>query len=121
MIHWVDARLRAWGQWVQMGRGMGSRGLSAKWDGVGGGGQAGAMIPVQDLEASRTDDWVRTRQQQEQALLLQVYCTPSTARESAAALRVSLRTMYSRLHLVQVAYASRPGPAPVAPRGAYGS
>lgn len=114
MIQWVDGRLRAWGAWVQMGRGIGSKGLTANWESVGGGGQAGAMIPVQDLEASRTDDWVRTRNREEQGLLLQMYCTTTTARESAATLRMSLRTMYSRLHQVHVAYASRTGPAPVA-------
>lgn len=108
MIHWVDAKLRAWGEWLQTDRGTCGKGLTANWEGVGGGGAAGAMIPIKSVEASRTDDWVRARNQAEQALLVQVYCTPDTMRESAAALRMSLRTMYGRLHQVHVAYASRP-------------
>lgn len=112
MIHWVDARLKAWGEWLQTDRGTCGKGLTANWDGVGGGGQAGALVPVQSLEASRTHDWVRDRPRAEQELLLQVYCTPSTKQESAAVLRMSLRTMYARLHSLHVAYASRPTPRP---------
>lgn len=108
MIHWVDAILRRWGEWLQTGHGNGSKGLTANWDAVGGGGPAGAVIPIKDLVCSRVHDWVLTRSQEEQALLLEVYCTPSTARESAANLRMSLRTMYGRLHSLHVAYASRP-------------
>lgn len=117
MIHWVDAKLRAWGEWFQTGRGMGSAGLTANWDGVGGGGVAGPLIPVKSLEASRTHDWVIGLPRDEQVLLLQIYTTPSTMRESAATLKVSLRTMYSRLHQVHVKFASRVGHAkPPEPR-----
>jgi hypothetical protein len=107
VIHWCDAKLRQWGEWLQTGRGQGSRGLTANWEGVGGGGAAGAIIPIQSLDASLTHDWVQSRPEIEQVLLLQVYCTPHTMREHAAILKVSLRTMYSRLHQVHVAYASR--------------
>lgn len=119
MIHWVDARLRTWGEWLQTNHGNGSKGLSANWEAVGGGGPAGAVIPIRSVEMSRTHDWVRTLGQADQALLVQVYCTPGTMRENAASLRMSLRTMYARLHQVHVAYAARPGHAPVADTKAY--
>ena len=105
MIVWVDQRFSAWGTWVQMGHGLGSKGLSASWDGVGGGSARTAFVPVKDIECSRCDDWVRTLEKDQQMMLLQVYCTPSTSREHARILKVSLRTLYARLHSVQAAYA----------------
>lgn len=105
MIHWVDQHLSRWGQWVQLGRGRGSAGLSASWDSVGRGNVSQAIIPVKDIEMSRTHDWVLTLTDDKQHLLLHVYCTPATSREVAAKLSISLRTLYTRLHLVQTEYA----------------
>lgn len=105
MIHWVDQHLSRWGQWVQLGRGRGSAGLSASWDSVGRGNVSQAIIPVKDIEMSRTHDWVASLAAGEQRLLFQVYCTPATARENAIKLNISLRTLYTRLHSVQAEYA----------------
>jgi hypothetical protein len=92
MIAWVNTRFQAWGQWVQMDRGMGSKGMSASWGTVGGGNFKQAIIPVKDLECSRTHDWVRGLEKEKQLLLFEMYCTPRTSREHAAQLQMSLRT-----------------------------
>jgi hypothetical protein len=84
MIHWVDQHLIRWGQWVQLGQ---------------------AIVPIKDIELSRTHDWVRSLQDQDQRLLFYVYCTPATARENAVKIGISLRTLYTRLHSVQSEYA----------------
>lgn len=105
MIVWVDQRFSAWGTWVQMGRGLGSKGLSASWDGVGGGSARTTFVPIKDLECSRTDDWVRSLEKDQQMMLLQVYCTPATTRDHARILKISLRTLYARLHSIQAVYA----------------
>ena len=108
MISWVDHKFTAWGRWVQMGRGMGSKGLSAAWGTVGGGSKiAASFVPDISIECSRTDDWVRTLEPSEQVILAQVYCTPQTSREHAVALKLSLRTLYARLHSLQMAYTRR--------------
>ncbi len=105
MIQWVDQHFRNWGRWVQLGHGLGSMGLSARWDSVGRSNISQAIIPVRDIQLSRTHDWVRSLVEAEQRLLLKVYCTPNTARESAAQLEISGRTLYARLHAVQARYA----------------
>jgi hypothetical protein len=107
MIFWVDLRFCQWGRWVQMGRGLGSKGLSAAWGTVGGGNAKTSFVPIKSLEDSRTDDWVRAQEPQAQAILLQVYCTPATSIENARVLKMSLRTLYARLHTLQVAYTQR--------------
>lgn len=107
MIVWVDQRFSAWGRWKQMGHGLGSKGLSANWGAIGGGSSPGAFVPVKDIECSRTDDWVRTLERDQQAIMLQVYCTPHSSREHARLLKCSLRTLYARLHSLQVAYTRR--------------
>ncbi len=107
MIVWVNARFQAWGQWVQMDRGMGSKGMSASWGTVGGSNFKQAIIPVKDLECSRTHDWVRSLEKEKQLLLFEMYCTPRTSREHAAQLKMSLRTLYGRLHELMVQYAAR--------------
>ena len=105
MIHWVNQHLIRWGQWVQLGRGRGSAGLSASWDSVGRSNVSQAIIPIKDIEMSRTHDWVASLQDEEQRLLFQVYCTPSTARQNAIKLNISLRTLYARVHTLQSEYA----------------
>jgi hypothetical protein len=105
MIHWVDQHLSRWGQWVQMGHGRGSAGMSASWDSVGRSNVSQAIIPIKDIELSRTHDWVRSLVDQDQRLLFHVYCTPATSREIASTIGISLRTLYTRLHLVQSEYA----------------
>ncbi len=105
MIHWVDQHLIRWGQWVQLGHGRGSAGMSANWDSVGRSSFAAAIIPIKDIELSRTHDWVLSLTDQSQRLLYHVYCTPSSARENSMLLKISLRTLYARLHIVQAEYA----------------
>ena len=105
MIQWVDQHLARWGQWVQLGHGRGSAGMSASWDSVGRGSVSQAIIPIKDIELSRTHDWVGSLADQDQRLLFHVYCTPVTARATAAKLGTSLRTLYARLHTVQSEYA----------------
>lgn len=105
MIHWVDQHLIRWGVWVQLGHGRGSAGLTASWDSIGRGSISQAIIPIKDIELSRTHDWVLSLSEPEQRLLHQVYCTPSTARDGAGKLGISLRTMYARLHNLQAQYA----------------
>ena len=105
MIQWVDQHLSRWGQWVQLGHGLGSAGMCASWDSVGRGNVSQAIIPIKDIELSRTHDWVLSLGESEQRLLIEVYCTPATARETAAKIGISLRTLYARLHSVQSEYA----------------
>jgi hypothetical protein len=105
MIHWVDMAFVRWGKWVQLGRGRGSAGMAVRWDGVGGGGVAGAIIPIREIDTSRTHDWVLSLPENDQHLLYNVYCTPQTARENAIKLKKSLRTLYAHLHRLQASYA----------------
>jgi len=105
MIYWVDQHLRSWGQWVQLGHGRGSAGLSASWDSVGRGNVSQAIIPIKDIEMSRTHDWVRSLPDHDQRLLFCFYCTPATSRQTASTIGISLRTLYMRLHFVQSEYA----------------
>lgn len=105
MILWVDQHLSRWGQWVQLGHGRGSAGMSVSWDSVGRSKVSQAIIPIKDIELSRTHDWVLSLGESEQRLLCQVYCTADTSRASAAKLSMSLRTLYARLHSVQAEYA----------------
>ncbi len=105
MIHWVDQHLQKWGQWVQLGRGRGSAGMSASWDSVGRSNVSQAIIPIKDIELSRTHDWVLRLNDSQQHLLYHVYCTPSSSRQAALTLSISLRTMYTRLHALQAEYA----------------
>ena len=107
MIVWVDQRFTAWGCWVQMGHGMGSRGLSAAWGAVGRSNVRTAFVPMKSIEDSRTDDWVKSLDREDQAILLQVYCTSKTSVEHARALKMSTRTLYSKLHSLQQRYARR--------------
>lgn len=104
MISHIDRRLQAWGRWVQLGRGMGSKGLSAQWGEPGGGGVHGALIPIQSIDSSRMHDWVMTLAKADQQLLVMHYCTPHAAIDQARRLRMSLRTMYSRLHELHAQY-----------------
>lgn len=107
MITWVAAKFDRWGEWVQMDRGMGSKGLSASWGNVGGGSAKGSFVPIKNLECSRLDDWVKSLTPNEQAVLLQVYCTSKSSREHARVLQMSLRTLYAHLDKIQVSYARR--------------
>jgi len=111
MIHWIDKRFTEWGAWLQSNRGLGSKGLSASWDTVGGGGAASPFVPVQSIECSRTHDWVLSLSPEHQCIMLELYCTPHTAVQNARVLKMSLRTMYARLHSLQLAYAQRPKPS----------
>jgi len=107
MIHWVDRRFHAWGTWLQMGRGLGSAGLCASWGAVGRSNVRTSFVPIKSLEDSRCDDWVRSLDVQEQAIMFEVYCTPHTAVEHSRILKMSTRTLYARLHSLQVAYTRR--------------
>lgn len=107
MIHWVDHRFGAWGRWVQLGRGLGSKGLTVDWQAVGRSTVRQAFVPVKDIECSRTDDWVRALADDERLMMYQVYCTPDTSREHARKLSMSLRTLYARLHALQARYSRR--------------
>lgn len=105
MIHWVDHTFNEWGCWVQMGRGMGSKGLSAAWGAVGACNVRTSFVPIKSITDSRTDDWVRSLSSQDQAILLEVYCTPHTSVQHARILKMSTRTLYTRLHTLQTSYA----------------
>ena len=107
MIHWVDGVFQRWGCWVQMDRGMGSAGLSASWGAVGRSNVRTAFVPIRNLEDSRTDDWVKSLPTDDQAVMLQVYCTSQTSTQHARVLKMSTRTLYARLHSIQVAYSRR--------------
>ena len=107
MIHWVDGCFKRWGVWVQMGRGLGSAGLSAAWGSVGRSSVRTSFVPIRSLEDSRTDDWVKTLPFDDQALMLQLYCTSQTSVQHARVLKMSTRTIYARLHSIQVAYTRR--------------
>lgn len=105
MITWVNATLIGWGSWVQTDRGMGSKGLSAKWGEPGGGSCAVAHVPRIHLEHSRTDAWVRALPRADLELLVEHYCTPRTSAQHALKLQMSLRTLYTRLHALHCRYA----------------
>ena len=108
MISWVDNKFTAWGRWVQLGRCMGSKGLSAAWGAVGSGTKtASSFVPAISIDCSRLNDWVLQLSQEEQVVMVQVYCTEKTSREHAQALNMSLRTLYARLHSLQVSYTRR--------------
>jgi hypothetical protein len=107
MINWVDDRFSRWGCWLQMGRGMGSAGLSASWGTVGRSNVRTAFIPIKSIEDSRTDDWVRALPVDDQKIMFEVYCTPHTAVDNARVLKMSTRTLYAKLHSLQVAYTRR--------------
>ncbi len=127
MITWVDAKLIAWGVWLQLDRGQGSKGLSANWGEPGGGGHHGASVPIKNLDASRSHDWVRSLPYADQLVLVEHYCTPRSAVAQAAKLRMSLRTLYRRVHELHCQYAeaknraavNREPMAPVAPGRSY--
>jgi hypothetical protein len=106
MITWVDRKLVAWGMWVQLDRGQGSKGLSANWGEPGGGGHHKGSVPIKSLDTSRTHDWVRGLVLEDQWILVEHYCTPRTAVAQAAKLKMSLRTLYRRLHELHCAYAA---------------
>ena len=105
MITWVNQKLTAWGVWVQLDRGQGSKGMSANWGEPGGGGYHAGSVPIRNLEASRTHDWVRSLPMADQLILVEHYCTPRSAIAQAAKLRMSLRTLYRRLHELHCQYA----------------
>lgn len=107
MINWVDMRFSSWGRWLQMGHGMGSAGLTASWGTVGRSNVRTSFVPVKSIEDSRTDDWVRALPTSDQSILLEVYCTPHTAVDHARILKMSTRTLYAKLHSLQVAYTRR--------------
>ena len=107
MINWVDARFVNWGNWVQIGRGLGSRGLSPVWGSVGRSNVRQAFVPIKSVEDNRCDDWVRSLSPEDQAILLEVYCTPHTAIQHSLILKISTRTLYARLHKLQAAYTRR--------------
>lgn len=104
MIYWVDQRLTQWGTWLLNNRGMGSKGLSAQLTGVPGGSSPQPMIPIASIECSRTHDWVMSLEKEKQQILIEVYVSQRTAKENAAELKISKRTLYSRLHLLQKEY-----------------
>lgn len=106
MISHIDQRLQAWGRWVQMGRGMGSKGLSAMWGEPGGGGVHGAVVPIKSIDSSRLHDWVMRQPAADRQVLAMHYCTPHTVSDQARRLSMSLRTLYSRLHSLQVRLAN---------------
>lgn len=106
MITWVNQKLTAWGVWVQLDRGQGSKGMSANWGEPGGGGHHAGSVPIRNLEASRTHDWVRSLPMPDQLILVEHYCTPRSAIAQAAKLRMSLRTLYRRLHELHCQYAA---------------
>jgi hypothetical protein len=106
MISWVDQRFGAWGEWLQNNRGQGSKGLSAAWNSVGGGGIATSFIPIQSLECSRLHDWVAGLPEIDKRILAEVYCTQRTSVEHARELKMSTRTLYAKLHALQASYAS---------------
>jgi hypothetical protein len=110
MIQWIDKKFLNWGEWLQNNRGIGSRGLSACWGSVGGGGHATSIVPVASIDCSRTHDWVMSLSPEQQRILVEVYCTPHTAVQNARVLQMSLRTLYARLHEIQSSYAARPRP-----------
>jgi hypothetical protein len=106
MISWVDQRFGAWGVWLQNNRGQGSRGLTAAWGSVGGGGVAQSFVPIHSLECSRLDDWVKSLPDADKKILAEVYCAQRTAIEHAYVLKMSTRTLYARLHALQTSYAN---------------
>lgn len=104
MITWVNVLFVRWGQWVQLGHGLGSKGLSPAWGAVGGRGLAN-HVPTISIECSRVHDWVLTLGRPDQTTMLVCYASPGSSREHAIALGQSLRTMYLHQHTLQKAYA----------------
>lgn len=107
MIHWVDVKFERWGSWVQMGHGLGSRGLTASWGAVGRCNVREAFIPIKSIEDSRLDDWVKSLSPEDQTILFEVYCTSHTSMQHARILKMSTRTLYARLHSLQASYTRR--------------
>ncbi len=104
MISWVEQRFIRWGEWLQYGRGVAQVSPLANLERVRGSVDS-MVVPIGDIESSRTHDWVCSLNSDEANMLALLYCTSSTSRECAAKLNMSLRTMYARLHLLQCAYA----------------
>lgn len=58
MIDWVDRRLNNWARWVVGGGATGLGYAAMQWGSVGSGGNPGAHIPTDAVEASETHDEV---------------------------------------------------------------
>ena len=107
MITWVSAQFERWGVWLQNNRGVGEGGQMAAWLKVGRGGNSGPAVPNISIECSRVHDWVAGLDDVSRATMVQVYCTAQSSVEHARVLGVSTRTLYARLHSLQVAYTRR--------------
>lgn len=107
MINWVAAQFERWGVWLQTDRGVAAKGQMAAWLEPRGGQSATAMVPKVSIECSRVHDWVRGLDLEAQRIMLQVYCTEQSSIEHARVLHMSTRTLYARLHSLQVAYTRR--------------
>lgn len=102
MIFWVDSKFTRWGHWLVNNRGMGSKGLTAKLDGMPGAGGGGVcVVPMVSVECSRINDWVRTLPKDKQTLMLEVYASGRGGDANARELKMSKRTLYARLHSLQ--------------------
>lgn len=106
MISWVDQCFGAWGEWLQNNRGQGSKGLTASWCSVGHSAAVTSYIPIQSLECSRLHDWVMALPEADKRILAEVYCTNRTSAEHARVLKMSTRTLYAKLHVLQASYAN---------------
>lgn len=101
MISHMESRLVRWGHWVATSRGMGSGGLSANLQPMPRSNFRTTVVPNINLDASRTQDWVKTLPEHEQRLLFDVYIKCSTVTAISIKLDITRTTVYRRLHVLQ--------------------
>jgi hypothetical protein len=105
-----DYKLKAWGRWVLLNRGMGSGGLVQDYGKFRidapppKGGHLHPPVPKVDVESARTNAWVRLQNEEDQTLLAECYVRKDTWANMADRRRISKRTLQRRLQALQLAY-----------------
>ena len=96
-IKWIDDRLVNWALWCERGS-IGGLGYGhVMWGGVRGSGNAGSVIPVNDMEASEIDEEVKRLDMDLQRLLRLYYFETETRTELAVRLGCAIATIDTRL------------------------
>ncbi len=97
-IKWIDDRLTNWALWCERG-GIGGLGYGhVMWNNVpSGGGNAGSVVPVNDMEASEIDAEIKRLDKDLQRLLALYYQVTETRTELAVRLGCATATIDSRL------------------------
>lgn len=98
-IEWIEHRLLNWARW-KLGRSGGGLGYSSvNWSSTGSGrdGYAEARIPINDVEASDTDDAVGRLPGELKATVVEVYTGPGGEADHLRRLCCAKATMHARV------------------------